>query len=207
MNDDGVVAAILNRVGSLGAEVGKRSRGELVLEALDHAEAEQAATALTQLNPTAYRSFNLFVGDATRAYWLRHDAEDSESRGIEARPLPEGLSMITAHDRNDVESPRIRDYLSRFAQAPAPDPESGDWQAWSGLMASRVHDPEEGPLAAMTIATDRGFGTSSSALIALPSPPATISDMVEVDSTQPIFLFAPGPPDRTPYAALVETQI
>ena len=35
LNDDGVVAAVLNRVGSLGPTPGKRSRGELILRALD----------------------------------------------------------------------------------------------------------------------------------------------------------------------------
>ena len=200
INDDGLVAAVLNRVGSLGAQAGKRSRGELVLEALDHAEASDAAEAMTALNPDAYRSFNLFVADSQQAYWLRHDGE--AGRGIEAAPLPEGLSMITAHDRNDVESPRIRDYLGRFAQAPVPDPESGNWEAWTALMASRHHDPAAGPLGAMTVTGDQGFGTSSSALIALPAPSASLPAAGEDQGQKPIFLFAPGPPDRTIYGSV-----
>ena len=39
VNDWGVAAAVLNRHGSLGPASGLRSRGELVLEALDHADA------------------------------------------------------------------------------------------------------------------------------------------------------------------------
>ncbi|MCH8086652.1 MAG: NRDE family protein [Chloroflexi bacterium] len=38
INDFGVVAGIMNRRGSLGPKTDKRSRGELVLEALDHAD-------------------------------------------------------------------------------------------------------------------------------------------------------------------------
>ena len=72
VNDDGVVAAVLNRVGSLGPAAGKRSRGELVLEALDHADAAAAAAALVDLDPDAYRPFNLLVADARDAFWLRH---------------------------------------------------------------------------------------------------------------------------------------
>ena len=53
VNDWGVVAAVLNRRGSLGPEAGLRSRGELVLEALDHADAVAAAAALTHLDPAA----------------------------------------------------------------------------------------------------------------------------------------------------------
>jgi Transport and Golgi organisation 2 len=72
VNDDGVVAAVLNRVGSLGPAAGKRSRGELVLEALDHADAAAAAKALADLDPDAYRPFNLVIADAKDAFWLRH---------------------------------------------------------------------------------------------------------------------------------------
>jgi hypothetical protein len=72
INDYGLVAAVTNRVGSLGPAAGKRSRGELVLEALDHAAARAAASALSDLNPEAYRPFNLIVADAREAYWLRH---------------------------------------------------------------------------------------------------------------------------------------
>src|SRR5881275_177014 len=63
LNDWGVAAAILNRHGSLGPAAGRRSRGELVLEALDHADAVDAAAALTHLDPAAYRTFNLIVAD------------------------------------------------------------------------------------------------------------------------------------------------
>ena len=67
-----MVAAVLNRVGSLGPAAGKRSRGELVLEALDHADAAAAAKALADLDPEAYRPFNLLIADARDAFWLRH---------------------------------------------------------------------------------------------------------------------------------------
>lgn len=72
VNDDGVVAAILNRPGTLGPADGKRSRGELVLEALDHAEAKVAAEALSDLDPSSYRPFNLVIADRYDAFWLRH---------------------------------------------------------------------------------------------------------------------------------------
>lgn len=80
VNDDGVVAAILNRPGTLGPEAGKRSRGELVLEALDHAEAKVAAEALSDLNPSSYRPFNLVIADRSDAFWLRHAGAQSSLR-------------------------------------------------------------------------------------------------------------------------------
>src|SRR3981189_375916 len=57
INDWGVAAAILNRHGSLGPAAGLRSRGELVLEALDHADAAAAAAAPAQLQNAAHPSF------------------------------------------------------------------------------------------------------------------------------------------------------
>lgn len=80
VNDDGLVAAILNRPGTLGREEGKRSRGELVLEALDHAEARLAAEALQDLNPESYRPFNMIIADRYDAFWLRHAGNRSSFR-------------------------------------------------------------------------------------------------------------------------------
>src|SRR6202158_3374504 len=39
LNDWGVAAAVLNRHGSLGPAAGRRSRGEIVLQALEHGHA------------------------------------------------------------------------------------------------------------------------------------------------------------------------
>ncbi|HSR71205.1 MAG TPA: hypothetical protein VLL72_02380, partial [Kiloniellales bacterium] len=48
---------------------------------------------------------------------------------------------------------------------------------------------------AMTVRLPSGFGTVSSSLIALPAP----SRSLDRPSLQPVWLFAPGPPDRTPF--------
>ncbi len=198
LNDHGVVAAMLNRPGSLGPQAGKRSRGELVLEALDHAEAEAAALAFSQLNADAYRSFNLVVADPDKAFWLRNPGDDGATTAapaIEVFELPAGLSMLTAHDRNDPSSPRIRAHLPRFEAAAAPDPDSGDWEAWRGILSSRLFDAADGPTAAMTVVTERGFETTSSALIALPATPANLAETPR----RPVWLFAPGRPDQVAY--------
>ncbi|MDH3792285.1 MAG: NRDE family protein, partial [Rhodospirillales bacterium] len=125
LNDHGLLAGILNRMGSLGPQAGKRSRGELVLEALDHAEAAEAARALAHLEAAAYRSFNLLVADAERAFWLRNLGEEAPGR-VEVFELPPGLSMLTARDLNDETSPRIGGYLPQFRATAAPNPEAGD---------------------------------------------------------------------------------
>ncbi len=194
LSDLGVIAGVLNRPGSLGPAPGMRSRGELPLEALDHATAADAARALVHIDPESYRSFNLVVADAAGAFWVRA-ADDAGGRGrVTATPLPDGVSMITAHDMNDPASPRIRHYLPKFRAAPAPDPEAGDWSAWQALIAGRDRELDDDPDGAMTFATTTGFGTVSSALLALPRPGRR--------NVKPRFLFAPGPPDRTAFSAV-----
>src|SRR5258708_30786579 len=96
LNDWGVAAAVLNRHGSLGPAAGQRSRGELVLEALDHPDAVAAAEALSHLDPAAYRTFNLIIADNRDAFWLRH----AGGADIDAWPIPEGLSLIDSGELN-----------------------------------------------------------------------------------------------------------
>ncbi|HEX7043453.1 MAG TPA: NRDE family protein [Burkholderiales bacterium] len=188
VNDDGVAAGIMNRVGTLGPAAGKRSRGELVLEALDHAEAAAAAEALSHLNADAYRGFNLLVADSRGACWLRH-AEAPGGR-VEVHALAPGLSMLTAYELNDPASARIRHYLPLFRAAAVPDPERDDWSAWEALLASRQGAEPDDPFAAMNIVTDRGFGTVSSLLLALPAPGRGV---------KPRFRYAAGRPDVAAY--------
>lgn len=189
VNDHGLVAAVTNRQGSLGPEPSKRSRGELVLEALDHAEASAAAEALADLAPPAYRAFNLFVADPVAAFWLRHREDGSER--IDVFTIPPGVHMLTAGDLDDETIPRIRHYLPRFRQAEVPDPAQGDWQAWQSLLASRVHDADEGSTAAVNIDGPGRFGTVCSHLVAVPRHPGF--------QQQAVFLFAHGAPDEAPF--------
>ena len=192
LNESGVVAAILNRTGTLGPAAGRRSRGELVLEALDHADAADAADALTALDPAAYRPFNLIVADNRDAFWLRHADDSGDGCPIEARPAPAGLSMITSSDLDDVDgSPRVRAYLPLFRRADAPDPDRDDWAAWEALLASRVHDAAESQRAAMRFEMPNGFATVSSALVALPAPHRR--------GTTPAFRFASHLPESGPW--------
>lgn len=191
VNPHGVVAAVMNRARALGPEVGKRTRGELVLEALDHAEAGEAARALADLDANAYRAFNLFVGDPLSAFWLRHRGNEGAGR-VELFEVPPGLHMLTVGELDDVHTTRIRLYLPRMRAAPIPDPDTGDWGAWKELLAERTHSSSGGPHAAMNLDLPNGFGTVCSQLVAVPRYPSR--------ARPPVFLFAAGPPDQAPYA-------
>ncbi|MGA9868673.1 MAG: NRDE family protein [Acetobacteraceae bacterium] len=181
MNRHGVVAAVLNRPGSLGPAPGKRSRGELPLLALDHASAGAAADAVSALDAGAWRAFNMVLADHAGAVFVRGLGQGRP----QARPLPEGVSMVTAHDPNDLESPRVARHLPRFRAAQPPD--ADEWRAWRTLLA----DQSGGAGEQLNVTPRAGFGTGSSSLIGLPREGA------------PCWLFAPGPPDATDYAPVI----
>jgi uncharacterized protein with NRDE domain len=187
MNDHGVVLGVLNRPNALGPAPDKRSRGELVLDALDHADAADAADALSALDGTAYRPFNLVLADNRDVFWLRNDSESTGGR-VEVFEVPLGVSLLTSHDLNDAASSRIARYKPKFEAASPPDPEAGDWDGWIDLLTDSSQVPGEGPRSAMAIRTDMGFETVSSSLIALPS--------MDRPKVRPIWHFAAGMPAK-----------
>jgi uncharacterized protein with NRDE domain len=182
VNDWGVAAAVLNRHASLGPASGLRSRGELVLEALDHADAVAAASALSALDPAAYRTFNLVVADNRDAFWLRH----AGTGHIETHPLDDGLALLAAGDLDDSETRRLVLARPRFATTPPPDPDHDDWAAWQDLLGDETRPPGEPANAALRFRTG-DFATVSSALIALPA--------AALDERKPRFRFAQWLPE------------
>jgi len=193
LNDHGVVAGILNRFGTLGPSPNQRSRGELVLEALDHADAEAAAEALAHLDPRAYRPFNLIIADNRHGFWLRH-ADASGRQPVSMHRLKSGLAMIAAGDLDDVETPRLNRYRPRFAAAPVPEPDRGEWSAWEALLTETETTPHDGPSGAMRFVTDRGFATVSSALFALPA--------MSGPGVKPVFRFRSWQPQESAWESV-----
>ena len=190
VNDYGLVAGILNGSGALRPEPNLRSRGELTLEALDHAEAKAVAKAFLELNPYAYRPFNLFVGDAINAFCISSQ-DESGKLGMRLAKIPMGVSMLTEKGLNDTSSPRVRHYLPSFIEAPSPEPSKNTWSAWKELLAAKEFEDGARPTDAMTIPADDGFGTVSSSLIALPSAHFSHFSLC--------WLFAAGAPDQTTF--------
>ncbi len=181
MNRHGVVCAVLNRVGSLGPDPSRRSRGDLPLIALEESSAEAAATRVAGLDAGQWRPFNLVLADAATAWFLP---------GLGAGhpvpvALPEGVSMVTAHPPNDLTSPRTARHLPRFQAAAPPAPP--DWRDWPALLADATGATAE----ALNVPPIGGFGTVCSSLLALGAQRSARH-----------WLFAPGPPDRVAFAPI-----
>jgi uncharacterized protein with NRDE domain len=174
LNRHGVMAAVLNRHGSLGPAPGKRSRGELPLLALGETSAKAAAERLSRLDAGAYRSFNLVLADLDGAFLLR---------GLEqGTPRPQKLApatvMLTSGEPNDMSLPRIARHLPKFTTA--------DFAQWGDLLADRSPPWES----SLNIPERDGFGTVCSSLLRLNREEG------------PQWWFAAGPPHAASFARL-----
>ena len=175
---DGCVAAVLNRPGSLGPALGKRSRGDLPLIALEATSAAGAARRTAGLDAGQWRSFNLVLADRGSAWFLRGTGAGRP----EAVPLTPGvIHMVTAHEPDDEGSPRVARHLPRFRAAAVPEPP--DWRAWTALLADRAGPPG----AAINVPPMAGFGTVCASLLGIPA------------DGPPTWLFAAGSPDRAAF--------
>jgi Transport and Golgi organisation 2 len=180
LNSHAVTAAVLNRPGSLGPAAGKRSRGELPLLALAETTASAAVEAIVALDAGLWRGFNMVIADRGGATFIRGAGYGRPS----AVRLSQGVSMITAHEPNNLESPRVARHLVRFRDAAPPEPD--DWAEWRAILSDR-----SGPAGAqMNVETRGGFGTVCSSLLAIPAV------------GEPVWLFAAGAPDRAPFRAV-----
>ena len=175
MNDDGVVACILNRWDTLGPADGKRSRGEIVLDALDFADAADAADALSALAPEAYRGFNLIIADNRDCFWLRL----VEGGNVDVHAVSAGTHLISHGDLDNRTAPRIERYLPQFkSMGPPSDPDdTATWLAWRALLSDGSMDPSDDPKSALRVdMPEIGFGTSSQSFMALRSMTARQKD-------------------------------
>jgi uncharacterized protein with NRDE domain len=179
LNKAGVVATVLNRPGELGPAAGKRSRGELPLLALAHDTAGAAAEAIAALDSGEWRGFNVVIADASGGFFLRGVGQGHP----QLERLPNGVSMVTAYDPNDLDSPRTARHLPRFL---AVDPDPADWSPWLAILADRSGTPAQ----QINVVPRGGFGTVCSSLLSLTAGCA------------PDWLFADGPPDEAPFRSI-----
>jgi hypothetical protein len=136
-----------------------------------------AVRAIERLDAGQWRSFNLVLASAEGAVFVRGPGHGRP----EAWALPEGVSMVTAFDPNDTNSPRVARHLPRFEAAPAPD--SDDWRGWRAVLA----DTGGTTVQQINVVPRGGFGTVCSALLGLPAEGA------------PQWSFAAGSPDAAAF--------
>lgn len=172
LNRHNVFAALLNRAGTLGPATGKISRGNLPLLALAHKTAAEASATISALEAANFRSFNLVIADPTGAFLLT----GLEHGNPDFCAIPQGVTMITSGEANDMSLPRIARHLPMFE---ATKPEN-----WKDLLADSRGNPGE----QLNITPpSAGFGTVCSSYIHLPRHGVASHH------------FARGTPDKTPF--------
>ena len=115
LSSEGLFAAITNRPCAV-PDRDRRSRGLLVLDALEAPSADAAADALMQLGTDAYNPFNLFVADRERAVVVTYEGSP---RRIDLEP---GAHVIGNADPGAAPTPklaRIGEYAAHVARGPA----------------------------------------------------------------------------------------
>jgi hypothetical protein len=181
VNDDGVVATIVNGMQRLGPLAGKASRGELVVRVLRERDAAAAARVAGAVPFDRYRGFTLLIADRRTAFAVTCDEST-----IAVAELAPGYHMVTPEGCDVPSSPRFAAYFDALRAAAPPAPAAGDWTSWTDLLAQT---DEDDPHHAMVVTGIDGFGTVSSTLLALPAE----------RSEAPVLLFADGPPGAAPY--------
>jgi uncharacterized protein with NRDE domain len=182
INAHGVLATVVNRLDTLGPLPGKASRGELVLRALRKRDAASAAAVLGVLHGDAYGGFTLLLADRDGAYSVTNAGD-----GIEVARLPPGHHMLTPEGCDVATAPRVASVMADFRTAASPDPARDDWSGWLPLLQREDADD---PHRAVTVTTDRGFGTVACTLVAVPEAGA------------PVLRYAAGPPTTAPFHTL-----
>jgi uncharacterized protein with NRDE domain len=155
LSDRGLFAAVTN-LAPAEPDPSRRSRGLLVLDALEAGSAREAAERVCSAPPGDYNPFNLFVGDGREAYAL-------SSRGAATWRTLEPGAHVVGNCATDAEPTpkvaRLRQRARRLAGLPLAE-------ALAGLaVLCRGHRPGD-PLGSACVHTER-YGTRSSALLAL----------------------------------------
>lgn len=178
---------------------GRRSRGEVVLDALRAGSVARIERYLRRLDAREFNPFNLIFGDARelRVAYARGDAPR-----VAVEPVPTGLHVLPNDVLGSPEFPKVE----RARALAAPALELSEWAALAPALsavladhalppAERVPRPPPGSpmtpelahqLQALCIHTPV-YGTRSSTLMAL--EPGRVAH----------YLFAPGAPCRTPF--------
>lgn len=157
LNSAGLFVAVTNRFG-VERDAQRRSRGLVVLDALSHRSAAEAAAYVAGLDPMSVNPFHLVMVDQVSAELVWHDA-----RALRREALEPGLHIITERSRSSHEDGRAAWLKPRVEALEAAGRLTADalgalldTHAGRGLDDPRVWAPEW------------GYGTRTRTLVELP---------------------------------------
>jgi uncharacterized protein with NRDE domain len=155
LNASGLCAAVTNVAGA-APDPARRSRGLLVLDALEAASAREAVEAALAAAQGTYNPFNLFVGDGREAWAVTCSVVP---RHMRLDPGVHVIGNVALDAEPGAKAAHLRGQAARVARR-SPD------EALAGLAELCRGHCDADPLAGACVHTER-YGTRSSALLAL----------------------------------------
>lgn len=178
LNGQGVFSALTN-LRNPNPDPTHKSRGMVVLQALEARSAEEAAESLAGLPAAAYNPFNCYVADAESA-WLVVYQDEARLHALES-----GVHVIGNADAAAPAVPKV-DRISIAARRAAELPAAEVLDALSTIC--REHGTGSDPLDDTCVHVADTYGTRSSLLLELNEDPGRSR-----------LLYADGPPCKTGY--------
>lgn len=178
LNAHGLFVGITNRFGTAPPKKDRRSRGLLVLDALEEVDARSAAKRVAACEPSMHNRFHLLAVDRKGTYLIVNDG-----RQIREIQLATGLHVLTERSQVEGAEPNQREKLITSRMKVHLESGIPSEQDLAGLLSIHAEDPFDGTC---VHAKTYNYGTRSSSLIWL------YKDSVR-------FLHAEGPPCETPY--------
>lgn len=167
INRFGVISTILNRSDNDPTLQNKKTRGNIPLKALQYKSSIEAIEAIKKLDFENYQSFNLIVADNSDAFWIKYDSQNNEQAVQNIQP---GLSMIAAHELNDLSSPRIENYITKFNELSQKHHNIDDLERWKDLILDPTPEDFTNSSKAfkyLNIRYGKDYGTTSSSILYL----------------------------------------
>ncbi len=153
LNRHGLFACVTNRRGAM-VDPARRSRGLLVLEALQATTARGLRQALGELRGDRHNGFHLVYADLEDAFVTWSDGVDLRHAELE----PDRVQVITERSFGAGEGEREASVARAFARL------EPDVHAWRAPMTAHAAEPLE---SACVHADDVGYGTRSSLQLVL----------------------------------------
>lgn len=178
LNGQGVFSALTN-LSNPKPDPTRKSRGMVVLEALEARSAEEAADGLGELSRCAFNPFNCYVADAESAWLVVYEDE------ARVHALEPGVHVIGNADAAAPAVPKI-DRVTVAARRVAELPSSEVLDALAKICREHGSEPDKFDDTCVHVADT--YGTRSSLLLQL-------GESTERDR----LLYADGPPCRTEY--------
>jgi uncharacterized protein with NRDE domain len=158
VNAHGLFAGLTNRPTD-ARRPERRSRGLLVMDALRHERASDAAHEMQQLRDASYNPFNLYLADGRESF-VTTQREDS----VETEALRPGVHVLCNRDLDDLGVPKIARIHEALGRLDLEGPVEAIMEGLADLL--RSHTPARAPLEATCIHT-AAYGTRSSTILAL----------------------------------------